>query len=121
MLGREAVIDRYNDGLKFASEFATENIEGEGIRGKEDKSAAVKVDEERDGEVVGSGGRDEKAEPEVARGIDDGVASENAVARGGGGGDFGLEEGDERAIDGHVGAESFVGDEGAKTEEEAVF
>lgn len=120
MLGREAVIDRYNDGLEFASEFATESIEGEEIRGKEDESAAVKVDEEGDGEVVGSGGRDKEAEPEVARGIDDGVASENAVARGGGG-DFGLEEGDERAIDGHVGAETFVGDEGEEREDEAVF
>lgn len=121
MLGREAVIDRYNDRLEVASEFATENIEGKEIRGEEDESAAVKVDEDGHGEVVGSGGRDEEAKPEVAGGIDDGVAGEDAVVRGRGGGDFGLEEGHERAIDGHVGAATFVGGEGAEAEEDAGF
>lgn len=84
VLRRQAIVHRHHHGGELAREAPANIIVGLGIGAEKDESAAVEEDD--DGEGIGIGiGRDEKAEPEVARGVDGDVGGFDAVAGFGGG------------------------------------
>lgn len=118
MLRRQTIVHRHHHGGDLAGETPANLIVDPRVGGKIDEAAAV---EEHNHRESGSGiDRDEKPDPEVARGVDGDVGGFDAVA-GFGVGRYpeaaqGLHHAEETAVDGAVGAAGGIGD-GAEKEE----
>lgn len=118
MLGREAVLDRGDEGGDPAGEAAAEGVVWAAGGGVEGEAAAVEVDDEREG-TGGGGSGGEEAEPEVAGWVDGVVGSGDAVGGAGVGRGPAVEEVKEPAVDGAVAAAGSVGGGGDGGDDEA--
>ncbi|KAL0917661.1 hypothetical protein M5K25_012740 [Dendrobium thyrsiflorum] len=112
VLRREAVVDGDDDGRDLAGEPSAEEVVAAVVSGEVCKAAAVEEDDEWKVVVADVGGGEEEANPEVSVGVDGEVVGVDAALRDGVGGGSEMEEGEETAVDGAVGASGGIGDGG---------
>lgn len=123
VLRRQTIVHRHHDGGDLARETPANLVVDPDIGGKIDEAAAVEEHKHREfGGGIGRA-RDEKADPEVARGVEGEVGGFDALA-GFGVGRYpeaaqGLRHGEETAVDGAVGAGGDIGDGVEKEEGDA--
>lgn len=122
MLRSEAVVDGDNDSTEFPGKSACRIVDRQRIDLPQDEATTVVEDDDGHADdVFGTGGWYVEAEPQVARRVNGGIGGGNAigtVAGIGRGRDFEVNEVEEAAVDGHVGAERGVDDPGRYFENE---